>query len=348
MAINTYQADNGGGGGSGGGDAPYEQQQVTPGENVGWGSQVYQPRLSEPVASNKNWIKTTHGGWSLCIIPNPVKGQHYAPRTIPNCVSYAWGRARELSLQWNTPWPNNRFGNPPVMWRNYKSWPKGSVPRLGAMVCWYNKTDPARKAGHIAVVEGLSYKSNGKLDYFLISHSGYPTATNSWGNPPKYTRWTTKKIYASQNFSYSKNYPLLGFFYPPYCGLFSKDCGNGITDDANGYCGNSIITVYYKNPETGEYEPIQGDGNGTYTPATSGIPETPEIPKPPEITYKPGSTVKVKGTGNTSKLGTGQEVSCIGSTYQIKSTHPGFPYMYRIGTETRGIGYFKETDLEAV
>lgn len=359
MAINTLQTDGGGGGGTGGGSGSGGNPQVTPGEEVTYGSKIYNPRLSEPPRSDKNWIKSTKGGYSLCIIPNPCKNQSFSPYTVPNCVSYAWGRARELCLQWNCSWPNERFGNPPQMWYSsywQKKWARGYVPRLGALTIWYNKkgkySNNKPQQGHIAVVEQLHYASNGKLDYFVVSQSGYPTPSNGWGNPPKYRRWELRKIYANQNFKYTNNYPFMGFYYPPYVGFFSTDAGPALADgnfNANGYCGTSVITIYHKNPETGEWEPVQGTGNYSYDPNHPGIPEdTPVVPPKPEPAYPAGSEVKVKGQGNTNKMGTGKPVDCIGATYKVKSIHSNFPYAYRIGTDTHGIGYFKETDLEKI
>lgn len=354
MASYTYDDANTGGGNV---PDPSGTPNVTPGEEVAWGSQVYQPRWAEPTTNNVNWVKTSYGGKSLCIIPDPVKGQTYKPRTIPNCVGYAWGRSRELCLQWNCPWPNQRFGNPPQMWYSAywrKKWARGQTPRLGALAIWYKKngrySGGKPQQGHIAVVEQLHYNGSGKLDYFIVSQSGYPTASNGWGNPPRYTRWETKKIYANQNFKYSNNYPFMGFYYPPYVGLFSTDA-TGVPgyDNANEYCGMSVVTVYHYNPETGQYEPVQGTGNSTYTPTASGLPDNvPDTPEQTPPAFSAGGKVKVKGQGNTNKLGTGKPVDCLGVTYQVKSIHRGFPYAYRIGTDTHGVGYFKETDLEAV
>lgn len=366
MSMQSFDmADNGGGGGGGSGDnGGNGGQQVEKDDQIPWGSQTYTPRLQEPAVSNKFWLNK--GGDNPCIYPQVRKKgtsytTYFAPCVIPNCVGYAWGRSLELGRQWNTKCQgrSDRFGNPPVMWRSstwQKKWAHGGAPRLGALAIWYSKNGKYENGkpvqGHIAVVEGLHYNGNGKLDYFLISHSGYPTEGNHWGQPPKWDRWGTKKIYVKDNFKYSSTYPFMGFYYPPYVAMFSTDASGDYAygDDANAYCGLATMTVYVKDPETGEWHPVQGTGNVTYDPDHPGIPtgEGSPLPPPVEPAYKAGSSVQVKGIGNSSKLGTGSEVSCIGATYQIKSIHPGFPFMYRIGTDKRGIGYFKETDLEAV
>lgn len=333
------------------GQSTLTTQNVAPNENVQYGSVVYQPRLTEPSFNNKYWVKKGRGGINVSIIPNPVKGQVYSPSNLPNCVGYAWGRAYEIAIQYNSKVPAYAFNNPPVTWRkNLNKWAMGIVPRLGAMII-FKKVGTVDK-GHISVVERIVYDNSGQINYIVLSESGYPTPTNKWGNPPKYKRWQTAKVYKSKGYNYGTTQKFMGFMYPPYCALFSKDAGAAWADgnpNANGYCGLSIMTVYVLNPETGQYEPAQGTGNSTYNPSAPGFdPSTLEDPPAPTPAHNAGNKVRVKGVGNTSKLGTGKEVNCLGATYQIKSIHLGFPYAYRVGDDKRGIGYFREEDLEKI
>lgn len=108
----------------------------------------YEPRLTAPSTTDKNWIHTSKGGYNSCI---HISGGS----VLPNCVGYAWGRWREL-LGEN---PKLSRGNAEIWWRNTADgYERGSTPRVGAIICWRKgKAGVASDgAGHIAIVEQVN------------------------------------------------------------------------------------------------------------------------------------------------------------------------------------------------
>ena len=151
----------------------------------------YNARLSEPSTSDKNWIKTTHGGYNYCIeISNGS--------CIPNCVGYAWGRWRELLGKYH----NLSRGNAENWYGNTgDGYKRGKTPKPGAVICWSkgkvgNGNDGA---GHVAIVEKIN--SDGSI---VTSESGYKTY-----------RFKTKTYKKSNNYYLGSSYTFQGFIYPP-------------------------------------------------------------------------------------------------------------------------------------
>ena len=148
----------------------------------------FTPRLSPPSANNKNWIHTSKGGKNSCIL---IKGNS----VLPNCVGYAWGRFMEI------------LGSTPKLSRNNaEDWyghtsdgyQRGSIPKLGAVICWRKgKTGTGSDgAGHVAIVEKIN--SDGSI---VISQSGY--------NSGRFWTSTIKKGYALSGYVFQ------GFIYNP-------------------------------------------------------------------------------------------------------------------------------------
>lgn len=113
----------------------------------------YTPRLTAPSKDNKNYIHTSAGGFNRCL--HLGGGQ-----VLANCVSYSWGRWRELLTS-----------DPKLSRRNAEDWygytddgyKRSHTPKLFAVACWkkgrlQNGSDGA---GHVAVVEQV--KSNGDI-----------------------------------------------------------------------------------------------------------------------------------------------------------------------------------------
>lgn len=144
----------------------------------------YEPRLSAPSKTDKNWIHYTAGGYNYCI-------KIYGDSCLPNCVGYAWGRWRELL---------NKKHN--LSCRNAELWygntadgyKRGETPKLGAVICWEGKGD---LAGHVAIVEKVN--SDGSI---VTSNSGY-----------KSTYFYTSTIKPPYNIG--SNYKFQGFIYNP-------------------------------------------------------------------------------------------------------------------------------------
>lgn len=153
---------------------------------------AYTPRTTEPSATDKHWIKTTHGGLNECILMNTATGS-----VLSNCVGYAWGRAYEI------------LGKRPALSKaNAEDWygntadgyERSQAPRVGSIICWRRGRlwDSSDGAGHVAVVEAVY--SDGSI---LTSNSNY-----------KGTRFYTKKIAPPYN-PYGGNFAFQGFIYLP-------------------------------------------------------------------------------------------------------------------------------------
>ncbi len=151
------------------------------------------PRTTAPAANDKYWIKTTKGGLNECIEINTTTGS-----VLSNCVGYAWGRAYEI------------LGSRPSLSRgNAEDWhgntgdgyARGSVPKVGAIVCWRKGKagNQADGAGHVAVIEKVY--DNGDV---LTSNSNY-----------KGTRFYTMRVTKSSGYTPWSGYTLQGFIYLP-------------------------------------------------------------------------------------------------------------------------------------
>lgn len=113
----------------------------------------YTPRTTAPETDNKSYIHTSAGGFNRCL--HLGGGQ-----VLANCVSYSWGRWRELLES-----------DPKLSRRNAEDWygytedgyKRSQTPKLFAVACWkkgrlQNENDGA---GHVAVVEQV--RSNGDI-----------------------------------------------------------------------------------------------------------------------------------------------------------------------------------------
>lgn len=151
----------------------------------------FNARLTEPSTSDKNWIKSTKGGYNYCI---EIKNGS----CLPNCVGYAWGRWRELLGKYH----NLSRGNAENWYGNTgDGYKRGKTPKLGAVICWSkgkvgNGNDGA---GHVAIVEKIN--SDGSI---VTSESGYNTY-----------RFKTKTYKKSNNYYLGSKYTFQGFIYPP-------------------------------------------------------------------------------------------------------------------------------------
>lgn len=147
----------------------------------------FSPRLSAPSTTNKCYIHTSYGGYNSCI---RIKGNS----VLPNCVGYAWGRAREILGST----PKLSRGNAETWYGFSDGYSRGKTPKLGAIIVWAKgKVGNSRDgAGHVAVVEQIH--SNGS---FTVSQSGYRSR-----------KFWTSVIPKS---GYLRGYSFLGFIYLP-------------------------------------------------------------------------------------------------------------------------------------
>lgn len=144
-------------------------------------------RLTAPDATERYWISTRYGGLNECI--------HIRDGSVlPNCVGYAWGRVYEITGKRPTLSKNNAEN----WWAYPDGYERGSVPKVGAVICWRkgaagNQSDGE---GHVAVVERIN--PDGSI---LTSNSNYSG-----------TRFYTKTYYPP-NFYLGSAYAFQGFIY---------------------------------------------------------------------------------------------------------------------------------------
>lgn len=118
-------------------------------------------RLTPPEETNKNYVKTTKGGYNKCI---QIKDNGCV---LPNCTGYAWGRFIESQGVTDCNLSRNNAEN---WWDNNDGYERGATPKLGAVICW-SKGKPhygEDGAGHVAFVEQIN-----KDGSILISESGH-------------------------------------------------------------------------------------------------------------------------------------------------------------------------------
>ena len=105
----------------------------------------FTPRTTAPLITDFHYYSTQ----------NPFVAAGYG---LPNCTTYAWGRAWEIT---GSQLPSGFLGNAKTWW-NATTLPKGSTPQLGAICVWVGGD-----YGHVAIVEAI----NGNL--ITISESNY-------------------------------------------------------------------------------------------------------------------------------------------------------------------------------
>ena len=336
----------------------------TAGVTVGYGSGTYNPRLTCPDKTDKNWIQRAYGGTNMCVL-GPLFTRYSRGSVLPNCTGYAWGRVYELCEQWNCELPTSATGG------NYKNYPKnylcinqagvwyrenkrvvdasngtkgyayGSVPRLGSVAVFEDGDN-----GHVAIVEQIEYSSNGQPSKIVISESNY-------GKTPVFRTAGIIKVGARYRHSVWNNEWLVGYIYPPYVAYYDKTAGEAYGNSTL----NQVTTITVINYENGKWVYTQVPVGSDYTPKESGLPSYPstdeelqeELAK--EMNTKiinVGDTVTPIKSGNSSKMGTGKEVVANGGQYNVKSYFAGYPYSYGIGTDSATLGFFSEDGLKII
>ena len=122
----------------------------------------FSPRLSAPAENSPYYSNAAY---------NPYVSAVGMLCNVPNCTTYAWGRAYEI------------LGTtPPLPRGDAKDWygavsNKGSTPKLGAVACWNGET-----WGHVAVVEEINGNnltlSESSFDPSIYWQPSYKNATN--------------------------------------------------------------------------------------------------------------------------------------------------------------------------
>lgn len=183
---------------------------------------IFKQRLTAPDKTDKRFIRHTHGGYNTCIEINDDTGY-----VLPNCTGYAQGRLLEIlgakSANWKLPagdaenWFSTAIKN---------GLQTGSVPKLGAVVCWragqiYNGKDGA---GHVAIIEDIL--PNGDIVTSNSAHNG--------------TEFFTQVVTKASGYMYSEERPLVGFIY---CGIEFERPASSTTPSTTGniVAGKEIV-----------------------------------------------------------------------------------------------------------
>lgn len=113
------------------------------------------PRLTAPPSDSKYYYSD-----------NPFYKSGYG---LPNCTCYAFGRFYELTGVY----PSLSTRNAENWWWHDDGYKRGSVPKLGAVICWRKGIagDSTDGAGHVAVVEQINADGS-----FLTSNSGWESS----------------------------------------------------------------------------------------------------------------------------------------------------------------------------
>ena len=113
------------------------------------------PRLTAPPSDSKYYYSD-----------NPFYKSGYG---LPNCTCYAFGRFYELTGVY----PSLSTRNAENWWGHNDGYKRGSVPKLGAVICWRKGVagDSTDGAGHVAVVEKINADGS-----FLTSNSGWESS----------------------------------------------------------------------------------------------------------------------------------------------------------------------------
>ena len=135
-------------------------------------------RTTKPEAGNKNYIKTTYGGWNTCVIGEPTDKDC---NVLSNCVGYASGRFNEIyneitghtgSHKWNILNCNAENFIERAIQLGLKI---SNVPTLGGIMVWQKGTLKWQDgAGHVGVVEKI------------IDNNTIYTSESAWGGSAFY------------------------------------------------------------------------------------------------------------------------------------------------------------------
>ena len=135
-------------------------------------------RTTKPPAGNKNYIKTTYGGWNTCVIGSPTDKDC---NVLSNCVGYASGRFNEIyneitghtgSHKWNI---LNCNAENFIERAEQLGLKISKTPTLGGIMVWQKGSlNWQDGAGHVSVVEKI------------IDDNTIYTSESAWGGSAFY------------------------------------------------------------------------------------------------------------------------------------------------------------------
>lgn len=113
---------------------------------------------------------------------------------MPNCTTYAWGRAYEILNSR----PTLSTGNADAWYNFQDGYQRGTTPKLGAIVCFSGGQHSGN--GHVCVVEVMN--NNGSI---ITSNSAYQG-----------TNFYLKTLRPEEGYLPETGYTFQGFIYLPY------------------------------------------------------------------------------------------------------------------------------------
>lgn len=318
-------------------------------------------RTSCPGGYNKNYMRTSSGGWNTCIQGSPCKAD---ANVLANCVGYASGRFNEII--------NEARGTTGCTYKtlncNAENFVEralaaglqiGSEPRKGAIMCWQKGSlSSGDGAGHVSIVEKVN-NSNSVYD----SESGYGNATMFWN--------ATRNRNSGNGWGIGGDYKFRCFIYLPEDVQKIIDAEDpqptptptpsdkfNIGDEVilNGPIYVSSDSTIVANTISNRKTAITRKVPGTLHPYNtigdlgwcdeSSLTKVEPTPAPTPTELQVGDTVKIVGKGNGSSYGDSNTAYGIGWTRQILKIYNGRPYPYQVGNSTGTTGFYKADALE--
>lgn len=318
-------------------------------------------RTSCPGGYNKNYMRTSSGGWNTCIKGNPCKGD---ADVLANCVGYASGRFNEII--------NEARGTTGCTYKtlncNAENFVEralaaglqiGNEPRKGAIMCWQKGSLSSKDgAGHVSIVEKVN-----NSDSVYDSESGYNNSNIFWN--------ATRNRNSGNGWGIGGTYKFRCFIYLPEdvqkiidadeptptptpsdkFNIGDEVILNGpiyVSSDSTivaNTISNRKTTITRKVPGTLHPYNTIGDLGWCDEASLTKVEPTP-APTPTELQV--GDRVKIIGKGNGSSYGNSNTAYGIGWTRQILKIYTGRPYPYQVGNSAGTTGFYKADALEKI
>jgi LysM repeat protein len=309
-------------------------------EVEGIGAVGFSMRTTKP-SGNLNFMTTSTGGWSTCIMGSPNDPN---ATVLSNCVGYASSRFNEIiNLARGTSGCTYKTLNCNAENFIERAIASGlsviSKPCVGSILVWEGA---GSLAGHVAIVTEVVNDN-----CIRTAESGYGSSSPFWTNT-RYNnngRWGQNSNYSVRGFIVNPNYPYNPQPTPPtpdwpkYYTVVSGDTLSGIAER------------FYGNGDYNHYMCI-ANANGIANPSliypgqNLTIPEYTEPAPTPTPGLQVGDTVKIIGTGNGSSYGCSNTAYGIGWTRQILDIWEGRAYPYQVGNSSGTTGFYKADALQ--